>query len=60
MKHEENFNLLDETSKESRGTIKLNLQWIYSKTKYLNHVLEQWEEHIKMQEEDLIDYQRDL
>lgn len=40
--------------------IHLNLQWIYSKVKFLSDVVEKWNEAIKIQEEDLLDYEKDL
>lgn len=56
LKHDEWFDL----ERNQGGRIHLNIQWIHSKVKFLSDVVEKWNEHIKIQEEDLFDYERDL
>lgn len=56
LKHDEWFDL----ERNQGGRLHLNIQWIHSKVKFLSDVVEKWNEHIKIQEEDLFDYERDL
>ncbi|KAL4450908.1 hypothetical protein ABPG74_011750 [Tetrahymena malaccensis] len=42
------------------GFLKVKMQWIYSKVKFLEGVVNQWEEYAAAQSQDLEDYQRDL
>ncbi|KAL4503042.1 hypothetical protein ABPG72_014271 [Tetrahymena utriculariae] len=46
--------------KNEIGTIFLSLQWLHSQEKYLSDTLAHWDEHIKQQEEELYDYEKDL
>eukprot|EP01017_Pseudomicrothorax_dubius_P003436 TRINITY_DN10494_c0_g1_i2.p1 TRINITY_DN10494_c0_g1~~TRINITY_DN10494_c0_g1_i2.p1 ORF type:complete len:418 (+),score=72.10 TRINITY_DN10494_c0_g1_i2:281-1534(+) len=59
-KIEEWFDLLDRNGAKTRGRIRLTLQWIHSRVKYLSDIIRKWDEHIKFQNEDKADYQRDL
>ncbi|KAL4455431.1 hypothetical protein ABPG74_012583 [Tetrahymena malaccensis] len=46
--------------KNEIGSIFLSLQWLHSQEKYLSDTLAQWDEHIKQQEEELYDFEKDL
>eukprot|EP01017_Pseudomicrothorax_dubius_P036248 TRINITY_DN5171_c0_g1_i2.p1 TRINITY_DN5171_c0_g1~~TRINITY_DN5171_c0_g1_i2.p1 ORF type:complete len:456 (+),score=128.33 TRINITY_DN5171_c0_g1_i2:36-1403(+) len=59
-KQEEWYDLLDKNGAQTRGRLHLGVQWIYSRVRYLASVVLKWDEHIKMQEEDKLDFQRDL
>jgi hypothetical protein len=59
-RHEEWFDLFDKSGVGTRGRVKLSLQWIHSRVKYLVDVVAKWDEHIKMQDEDRVEYERDL
>jgi len=56
LKHDEWFDL----ERNQGGRLHLNIQWIHSKVKFLSDVVDKWNEHIKIQEEDLFDYEKDL
>lgn len=56
LKHDEWFDL----ERNQGGRLHLNVQWIHSKVKFLSDVVDKWNDHIKIQEEDLFDYEKDL
>jgi len=56
LKHDEWFDL----ERNQGGRLHLNIQWIHSKVKFLSDVVDKWNEHIKIHEEDLFDYEKDL
>ena len=59
-RHDEWFDLYDRSGHLAGGKIHLILQWIHSKAKYLSDVVKKWNDHIRMQQEDKSDYERDL
>ena len=59
-KHDEWFDLMDNHGNLGAGRIHLSLHWIYSRVKYLADVVKKWDDHINMQHEDKIDFEKDL
>lgn len=59
-KHDEWFDLTDGRGTKVHGKIHLVLQWIHSLVAYYQEVVEKWNEHIVIHEEDLIEYERDI
>eukprot|EP01017_Pseudomicrothorax_dubius_P014260 TRINITY_DN1667_c0_g1_i2.p1 TRINITY_DN1667_c0_g1~~TRINITY_DN1667_c0_g1_i2.p1 ORF type:complete len:422 (-),score=69.17 TRINITY_DN1667_c0_g1_i2:395-1660(-) len=59
-KLEEWFDLVDQNGVPTRGRIRLTLQWVYSKAKYMGEIIKKWDQHIKLQDEEKQEYKRDL
>ncbi|EAS01187.2 transmembrane protein, putative (macronuclear) [Tetrahymena thermophila SB210] len=63
LKNQQMFDIELQLQKENGiniGFLKVKMQWIHSKVKYLEGVVNQWEEYAAAQSQDLEDYQRDL
>eukprot|EP01017_Pseudomicrothorax_dubius_P009259 TRINITY_DN13114_c0_g1_i10.p1 TRINITY_DN13114_c0_g1~~TRINITY_DN13114_c0_g1_i10.p1 ORF type:complete len:388 (-),score=37.13 TRINITY_DN13114_c0_g1_i10:119-1282(-) len=59
-KIDEWHDLLDRKGIPSRARIRLALQWIYSKAKYMGEIVKKWEEYIKLQDDEKQDHVRSL
>jgi hypothetical protein len=44
MKHDNWYDLVDEQGRQSKGRIRLMLQWVYSKVQYFSEYLSKWDE----------------
>lgn len=42
------------------GTVNLTMQWIHSSVRYLDEIIQKWDEHIESTYADQRDYQHDL
>ena len=59
-KHEDWFDLFDRNGHLVGGKLHLNLQWLFSRIKFLNDVARKWDDNIRMHWDDKIDSERDL
>ena len=53
MKHDQWLDLVDrKTGQQAQGRVRLMLQWVYSKVKYLQEYLKKWDETLEADAKD--------